>query len=257
MAGSADLFVVCKKCGSEVSPYVTECPYCGNRLRKRAPKLERGAPPEPSRSRRSVPRPSLGRLRSGEIPGIRVEGRPWATALLVLAAALVSLGWQAALYDAAGLVLIDAEALGEEPWRVLTAPFLYFGTTYEFLALGAIAVFGWLLERRHGPAVPPIVFLLCAGFGMAAAALAGEVGASAVGGNAGALGLLAAWAVPDLIARRRRQETESDGLGALIFAAVLLLLPAFEPEAGAVAGVVGAALGLLCGLALSRRRART
>ena len=28
-------------CGSEVSPYVTECPYCGTRLRKRAPKLER------------------------------------------------------------------------------------------------------------------------------------------------------------------------------------------------------------------------
>ena len=28
----ADLFVVCKHCGSEVSPYVTECPYCGNRL---------------------------------------------------------------------------------------------------------------------------------------------------------------------------------------------------------------------------------
>jgi len=34
-----DLFVVCKKCGSEVSPYITECPYCGNRLRKRAPKI--------------------------------------------------------------------------------------------------------------------------------------------------------------------------------------------------------------------------
>ena len=36
-----DLFVVCKNCGSEVSPYITECPYCGTRLRKRAPKLER------------------------------------------------------------------------------------------------------------------------------------------------------------------------------------------------------------------------
>ncbi len=36
-----ELSVVCKSCGSEVSPYVTECPYCGHRLRKRAPKLER------------------------------------------------------------------------------------------------------------------------------------------------------------------------------------------------------------------------
>ncbi|MGB3099194.1 MAG: zinc-ribbon domain-containing protein, partial [Solirubrobacterales bacterium] len=36
-----ELSVVCKSCGSEVSPYVTECPYCGHRLRKRAPELER------------------------------------------------------------------------------------------------------------------------------------------------------------------------------------------------------------------------
>lgn len=40
-SGGPDLFVVCKACGSEVSPYITECPYCGQRLRKRAPKIER------------------------------------------------------------------------------------------------------------------------------------------------------------------------------------------------------------------------
>ena len=37
---SVDLNVICKNCGSEVSPYITECPYCGQRLRKRAPKLK-------------------------------------------------------------------------------------------------------------------------------------------------------------------------------------------------------------------------
>src|SRR5207302_6768802 len=41
MSSGADLFVVCKQCGSEVSPYITECPYCGHRLRRRAPKLPR------------------------------------------------------------------------------------------------------------------------------------------------------------------------------------------------------------------------
>ncbi len=46
MASSPDLFVVCKNCGSQVSPYVTECPYCGNRIRKRAPKIERPRRPE-------------------------------------------------------------------------------------------------------------------------------------------------------------------------------------------------------------------
>src|ERR1700731_515847 len=53
MTSGADLFVVCKQCGSEVSPYITECPYCGHRLRRRAPKLPRvHAPNRPQRGRR-------------------------------------------------------------------------------------------------------------------------------------------------------------------------------------------------------------
>ena len=90
MASGPDLFVVCKKCGSEVSPYITECPYCGTRLRKRAPKLERGGvPKEPKAARRR--RPTLGRLRPGEIPGIRGDRRPYATILLVLTSIVVSI----------------------------------------------------------------------------------------------------------------------------------------------------------------------
>jgi len=70
MSSGADLFVVCKQCGSEVSPYITECPYCGSRLRKRAPKLEKARKQE-ERRRRRADAPRLGRLRAGEIPGIR------------------------------------------------------------------------------------------------------------------------------------------------------------------------------------------
>ncbi|MDQ3725526.1 MAG: zinc-ribbon domain-containing protein, partial [Actinomycetota bacterium] len=66
-----ELSVICKNCGSEVSPYVTECPYCGQRVRKRAPKIDRGSggtePPQPKR------RPRLPRLRPGEIEGIAPE----------------------------------------------------------------------------------------------------------------------------------------------------------------------------------------
>ena len=56
----ADLFVVCKnpECGAEVSPYVTECPYCGTRLQKRAPKLDKGLQPA-RRSRRVLLRRSV------------------------------------------------------------------------------------------------------------------------------------------------------------------------------------------------------
>ena len=64
-----DLFVVCKNCGSEVSPYVTECPYCGQRVRKRAPKLERDGHDDAPRTKQRR-RPKLSRLRPEEIEGI-------------------------------------------------------------------------------------------------------------------------------------------------------------------------------------------
>src|SRR5579862_5997644 len=85
----ADLFVVCKnpECGAEVSPYVTECPYCGTRLQKRAPKLDKGL--QPARRTRRVPTPSLGRLRPGEIPGIRPDSGPFATGTIVIATCVV------------------------------------------------------------------------------------------------------------------------------------------------------------------------
>ncbi len=79
MASGPDLFVVCKSCGSEVSPYITECPYCGTRLRKRAPKLDRAGTVKPPRRAR----PRLAPLRRGEIPGIRPDRRPYATIALV------------------------------------------------------------------------------------------------------------------------------------------------------------------------------
>ena len=50
-----DLFVVCRNCGSEVSPYVTECPYCGQRVRKRAPKLDRVGRREPAQAPPAAP----------------------------------------------------------------------------------------------------------------------------------------------------------------------------------------------------------
>ena len=66
-----DLFVVCKNCQAEVSPYVTECPYCGTRLRKRAPKIERpdaharqAAAPRAARRRRAEPPEAQGAIQA-------------------------------------------------------------------------------------------------------------------------------------------------------------------------------------------------
>src|SRR3954471_12645886 len=130
MASGPDLFVVCRSCGREVSPYITECPYCGNRLRKRAPKLERGAPKPPKAPRR---RPSLGRLRPGEIPGIRADRRPYATALLVVASIVVTLGANMGLWQALDLALY--QGVTDELWRSVTTLFVYARTGYEVAVL--------------------------------------------------------------------------------------------------------------------------
>jgi membrane associated rhomboid family serine protease len=246
MASGPDLFVVCKSCGSEVSPYITECPYCGTRLRKRAPKLDRGGVPKPPRTPR---RPSLGRLRPGEIPGIRPDRRPYATIALVLAALLVSLGARAGLWSLLDIALY--QGVTDELWRTVTTLFVYGQTGYEVVALAAIFLFGWLLERRHGPWAPVLVFLLGGAGGMFLA-IAGGDASVAVGGNGAALALLAAWSMRDVLGRRRGVADESDLLGALAIAAVLILLPIASEEASALAGFGGGVIGLVLGLGLAR-----
>jgi membrane associated rhomboid family serine protease len=246
MASGPDLFVVCKSCGREVSPYITECPYCGNRLRKRAPKLDRGVakPPKPPRRR-----PSLGRLRPNEIPGIRADRRPYATILLVVAAIGVSIGARAGAWSLLDLALYGS--VTDETWRILTTLFVYGQTGYEVVALAAVFLFGWLLERRHGFWAPVLVFALGGAGGMALA-IAGGDAELAVGGNGAALALLAAWSVHDLLGRRRGEEDDADLLGVLAIAVVLILLPLASEEASALAGLGGGAIGLLLGLPLAR-----
>src|SRR6188472_4465725 len=148
MSSGPDLFVVCKNCRAEVSPYITECPYCGTRLRKRAPKLEKGGVPKAPRSaRRKRPRPRLAPLRPGEMPGIRGESRPWITISLVLAAVVLSVLERSGV-GLTSLALVGP--VGNDWWKLVTTTFLYDTTGYEIVALGSIFLFGWLLERRHG-----------------------------------------------------------------------------------------------------------
>jgi membrane associated rhomboid family serine protease len=250
MASGPDLFVVCKSCGSEVSPYITECPYCGTRLRKRAPKLDRGGVPKSTRQPR---RPSLGRLRPGEIPGIRAERRPYGTILLVLAAVAVTIGARAGAFNAFDLILY--QAVDHELWRSVTTLFVYGATAYEVVTLAAIFLFGWLVERRHGMWASLFVFLAGGAGGMLLAIAVGD-DSLATGGNGAALALLAAWAMRDILGRRRGLEDDSDLLGALAIAAVLILLPVATDEASAVAGLGGGLIGLILGFGLARLRER-
>jgi membrane associated rhomboid family serine protease len=283
---SPDLFVVCKNCQAEVSPYITECPYCGTRLRKRAPKIERpdapakapqretrgsalrglrgdgaGRPSRPSRPTRPTrPKararaakpatPRLGRLRSGEIPGIRGEEhrRPYAT--MVLVALSFGLWLSLAFYVRGDFAIV---AFDGDPWRFFTASLLNEGTAAQFAAVVGVGVFGWLIERRHGPIAVVALFVLCGPGGLAAAA-AVDPNAIVFGTHGAALGLLCAWLVPVLLARGRGEDDDADLLGVLVIAAVLLLVPLLS-QGSALAGLFGGAFGAIAGLgyAASRR----
>jgi membrane associated rhomboid family serine protease len=263
---SPDLFVVCKNCQAEVSPYITECPYCGTRLRKRAPRIERpDEPVKPAKrgpriggrggGRRAKAKPSprtreakaadrLGRLRSGEIPGIRAEehGRPYATMVLVVLS--FGLWLSLAFYVRSDFAV---KAVGGDPWRFFTAAFLNDGTAAQFAAVVGIGLFGWLIERRRGPIPVVLLFLLC-GPGALAAASAVDPSTLVFGSHGAALGLLCTWLVPVLAERRRGSGgDDADLLGVLVIAAVLLLVPLLS-QGSALAGLFGAAGGAVVGL---------
>ena len=254
-----DLFVVCKNCGSEVSPYVTECPYCGQRVRKRAPKIDRSSG-EPATKRRKRAK-KLPRLRADEIAGIAPETRPYATGVLIL---LCVVG---VLLDAAkpsldlGTVWVNWPLGGrDEVYRYFITPFLHEAQLgYAFVALVPVGIFGTLLEHRFGPAPVVLIFVLSGAAGAALAAtletpplLSDAAFWPVFGANGAALGLLCAWLVDDRLAARRGDDRENDLLGVYIIAAVLVLLSLTTEEANIAAAVGGALAGSLIGLLLPR-----
>lgn len=249
-----ELSVICKNCGSEVSPYVTECPYCGARLRKRAPKLERRGDAlearQPRRKRRRVPRPGRG----ANFP-VSTD-RPHATIAVVLASAVLLLVQKATGY---GLVSFGGVIvpLQDEWWRYLSAPFAYLDVGYLFVVAIALAIFGTGIERRLGTVRTLVLLIACGSLGVLAAATVADsqndVEAIA-GGNGIALGAVAAWFVV------RRSEAggsvgeDYDRVGVAVSAGALLLLPLFVSTANFWAGLAGGAVGALCGVAATAFR---
>jgi len=248
-----ELSVICKNCGSEVSPYVTECPYCGTRLRKRAPKLERrGDGLEAQRPRRRR-RPRLRRRRSATATA---TFRPYATGAVILGSALLLLVQKASgdpLSSFGGLVV----PLQDEWWRLLTAPFAYVDVGYLFVVAVGLAIFGTAVERRLGSLPTALLLLACGALGMlAASGVADARGDLTViaGGNGMALGALAAWFAIRRAEARGAIDEEYDVIGVAVAAVVLIALPLFVPSADLIAGLVGGAVGALAGLASSALR---
>lgn len=245
-----ELSVVCKNCGSEVSPYVTECPYCGARLRKRAPKLERrGDALEAKRSR------TRRRRRRSAFSGLE-PGRPYATLAAILVPVALVLAQRASgesLVTYGGISV----PLESDPWRYLTAPFAYGDIGYLFVVAVALVLFGPGIERRLGSLPTAILLLACGALGMVAAVGVEEARDSLVviaGGNGMALGALAAWFAMRRAEVRGAVDEELDRIGVAVVAAVLLLLPVFDDAANVFAGIAGGVVGGLAGLAAAALR---
>jgi membrane associated rhomboid family serine protease len=252
-----DLFVVCKNCGSEVSPYVTECPYCGQRVRKRAPKIDRSTG-EPTQRRRRRAR-KLPRLRADEIAGIAPDTRPYATFAILLICVVALLVNAADPLRDIGYLWVNTPGQ-TDAWRWFVTPFLHGDQLgYAFVALVPVGIFGTLLERRFGPVAVVLTFVLAGAAGAALAAgletppLLSDLPIWPVfGANGAALGLLCAWLVDDRLAIRRGEDRENDLLGVYVIAAVLVLLSLTTEEANIAAAVGGALAGSLIGLVLPR-----
>ena len=252
-----ELSVICKNCGSEVSPYVTECPYCGARLRKRAPKLERKGDQfeaqRPKRRRRlRIPRPS--RPSRGPVSFARSDTfRPYATLTVILGSALLLLIQKAtgnSLSTYGGLIV----PIGDEWWRYLTAPFAYVDVGYLFVVAVGLAIFATGVERRLGTAPTALLLIACGALGvLAAGGIAGAKGDITViaGGNGMALGAIAAWFAIRHAESHGAIDEEYDVIGVAVAAAVLIALPLFAPTADFFSALVGGAVGGLAGLAAS------
>jgi membrane associated rhomboid family serine protease len=250
-----ELSVICKNCGSEVSPYVTECPYCGARLRKRAPKLERrGDALEAQRPKRRRRRPRLKRPGRPGRPVVfsRSEAfRPYATLGIILGSAILLLVQKAtgdSLSTYGGLIV----PIGNEWWRYLTAPFAYVDVGYLFVVAVGLAIFATGVERRLGSAPTALLLLACGALGvLAAGGIASAKGEFTViaGGNGMALGAVAAWFAIRRAEANGAIDEEYDMIGVGVAAAVLVALPLFAPTADFFACLVGGAVGGLAGLA--------
>jgi hypothetical protein len=94
------------------------------------------------------------------------------------------------------------------------------------------------------------IFLL-GGVGGMAAAMVASSDPVALGGNGAALAMIVAWAIPDLIALRRREEIDGDLIGTVAIAAVVALMPLAVTQASWVADGVGVLVGVVVGWPLA------
>lgn len=252
-----ELRVICRECGSEVSPYVTECPYCGARVRKRAPELEHHddhfEAKIPVRRRFRPHLPQLPRLgRRGRLAAVGDASRSgYAAGLHLLAAAVLLVVATAAEWTLPQIGAIFGPLDGEW-WRLASAQFAYENVGY-LLAIGIVlGLFGPGIEGHLG-VVPTFGFLVLAGVagaggGYLAETAFGNSESLIAGGNAVALGSVTCWLA---LRRAERRGDPPDLIGVAVVVCALFLLPVLVSSANPFAGLSGAIFGGLAGLVVA------
>lgn len=255
-----ELFVICPNCGSEVSPYVTECPYCGNRLRKRAPDLKKDRKQREKAAKKAEKDAEKRRKRTKSILTGRGGGErempeylsgsrpPIAVSVLILASIVLSVASRASGFPPVDWIF--SSDLSSRPWLLVTSPFFNEGFGYGFVSLLAIAMFGSGIERRFGPAAVVAIWLVCGASGVAAEYLLAPNTLVANGSIAIAVGMMAAWLIYVL---QREDLRDYDPYGLVAVSAVLFAMPLVSEEASVWMIIGGLAGGSVCGALLVLR----
>ena len=255
-----ELSVVCKNCGSEVSPYVTECPYCGTRLRKRAPKLERRGDELSAQESRACRRRRKRRERKErkrrERGGLSLAAeRAYVTIGMILAPARAPRRRAGRRHSHGPGARRRPPGFADTWWRYLAAPFVYDNAGYLFAIGVAIALFVPGLERRLGTVPTALLLVACGSLGMLAApgldSAFGDGFTIAGGGNGIALGALAAWFVFRRADARADPTEELDMIPIVVVGGGAAPPAAGDDYANQWAGIAGGLVGLAAG---ARRR---
>ncbi|MFY9264934.1 MAG: rhomboid family intramembrane serine protease [Solirubrobacterales bacterium] len=262
-----ELFVICNNCGSEASPYVTECPYCGHRLRKRAPDLKKARRDEEKAERRAQKQTEKERTRTkrlltgGGLGGggggsggggpayLQGNRPPIAVTVLIATSVALSLAARVNQFPVED-VYFSGDVVGNW-WQLFSAPLVSYGFGYGLVCLVAAAMFGAGIERRFGPVTLVATWMLCGATGVLAEDLLAPT-AFTNGAIGVAVGLMAAWLVFVLL---REDLRDSDSYGLIAVSVVLLAMPLATDEASVWTIVGGLIAGGVGGLMLAQFRA--
>ncbi len=247
-----ELFVVCGNCGSEVSPYVTECPYCGHRLRKRAPDIKSIHKREQKARQRAEAANGGGGRRSRrrqarEVPAyLRSARPPIGITIFIVSAIALSLAVRVNGFPTLDMVVVGG--LNGQPWQFVTAPLVHFGFGFGFVCLLGCAIFGTALEHRFGAVETLTVALVCGAVGVGFELLLAAAPVAS-GANGIALGLLACWLT---VVTVREDLRDADLYGLVAVGVLLLTMPLATDEASIWVATGGLIAGCACGFVLTR-----